>query len=105
YVIIYFSSSSLIFRQKHEELTTRFMLSDFRFQISDCPSTIRISVPNLNDGQVIEITVQSLSENVADLKEKIANKMELSGKPRVLKDNKSLAHYNLGAGDILTLSL
>ncbi|XP_002871238.2 uncharacterized protein LOC9307308 isoform X2 [Arabidopsis lyrata subsp. lyrata] len=29
------------------------MLSDF-----DCPSTIRISVPNLNDGQVIEITVQ-----------------------------------------------
>ncbi|CAL9229448.1 unnamed protein product, partial [Arabidopsis halleri] len=65
----------------------------------------RISVPNLNDGQVIEITVQSLSENVADLKEKIATKMELSGKAGFLKDNKSLAHYNVGAGDIITLSL
>ncbi|CAH8270304.1 unnamed protein product [Arabidopsis lyrata] len=50
-------------------------------------------------------SLRSQCRNVADLKEKIANKMELSGKAGVLKDNKSLAHYNVGAGDILTLSL
>ncbi|WZZ80320.1 hypothetical protein YC2023_100892 [Brassica napus] len=75
-------------------------------------ATIRVSVPNVDDGQVIEITVQSLSENVGSLKEKIAgetqipaNKQKLSGKAGFLKDNMSLAHYNLGAGEILTLSL
>ncbi|EOA19586.1 hypothetical protein CARUB_v10002701mg [Capsella rubella] len=67
-------------------------------------STIKVSVPNVDDGQVIEITVQSLSENVASLKEKIANKLELNGKAGGLKDHKSLAHYNVGAGDILILS-
>ncbi|KAH0877470.1 hypothetical protein HID58_064864 [Brassica napus] len=62
--------------------------------------------------QVIEITVQSLSENVGSLKEKIAgetqipaNKQKLSGKAGFLKDNLSLAHYNVGAGEMLTLSL
>ncbi|ESQ35345.1 hypothetical protein EUTSA_v10006856mg [Eutrema salsugineum] len=75
-------------------------------------ATIRVSVPNADDGQVIEITVQSLSENVGSLKEKIAgeiqipaNKQKLSGKAGFLKDNMSLAHYNVGAGEILTLSL
>ncbi|KAJ4915788.1 putative splicing factor 3A subunit 1 [Raphanus sativus] len=75
-------------------------------------ATIRVSVPNVDDGQVIEITVQSLSENVGSLKEKIAgetqipaNKQKLSGKAGFLKDNMSLAHYNVGAGEILTLSL
>ena len=75
-------------------------------------ATIRVSVPNVDIGQVIEITVQSLSENVGSLKEKIAgetqipaNKQKLSGKAGFLKDNMSLAHYNLGAGEILTLSL
>ncbi|KAJ4915797.1 putative splicing factor 3A subunit 1 [Raphanus sativus] len=55
---------------------------------------------------------QSLSENVGSLKEKIAgetqipaNKQKLSGKAGFLKDNMSLAHYNVGAGEILTLSL
>ncbi|CAF1925615.1 probable splicing factor 3A subunit 1 [Brassica napus] len=75
-------------------------------------ATIRVSVPNVDDGQVIEITVQSLSENVGSLKEKIAgetqipaNKQKLSGKAGFLKDNLSLAHYNVGAGEMLTLSL
>ncbi|KAK9921387.1 hypothetical protein M0R45_029898 [Rubus argutus] len=46
------------------------------------------------------------------LKEKIsgeiqlpANKQKLSGKPGFLKDNLSLAYYNVGAGETLTLSL
>nr|1WE6_A Chain A, splicing factor, putative [Arabidopsis thaliana] len=76
------------------------------------PATIRVSKPNENDGQFMEITVQSLSENVGSLKEKIAgeiqipaNKQKLSGKAGFLKDNMSLAHYNVGAGEILTLSL
>ncbi|RID57629.1 hypothetical protein BRARA_F00990 [Brassica rapa] len=76
------------------------------------PATIRVSVPNVDDGQVIEITVHSLSENVGSLKEKIAgetqipaNKQKLSGKAGFLKDNLSLAHYNVGAGEMLTLSL
>lgn len=49
--------------------------------------------------------MQSLSETVASLKEKIANKLILSGKDGVLEDNKSLAHYSVGAGEILTLTL
>ncbi|XP_010423045.1 PREDICTED: probable splicing factor 3A subunit 1 [Camelina sativa] len=75
-------------------------------------STIRVSVPSIGAGLVIEITVESLLENVASLKEKITGeihipvkKQELSGKAGLLKDNKSLAHYNVGAGEILTLSL
>ncbi|XP_010458973.1 PREDICTED: probable splicing factor 3A subunit 1 isoform X2 [Camelina sativa] len=75
-------------------------------------ATIRVSVPNDDGSKVIEITVQSLSENVGSLKEKIAgeiqtpaNKQKLSGKAGFLKDNMSLAHYNVGAGEILTLSM
>ncbi|CAL9229407.1 unnamed protein product [Arabidopsis halleri] len=78
------------------------------------PSTIRIRVvvQDDNDGQLVEVTVQSLSESVASLKEKIAgeiqipaNKHKISGKTGVLEDNISLAHYNVGAGEILTLSM
>ncbi|XP_020874899.1 probable splicing factor 3A subunit 1 [Arabidopsis lyrata subsp. lyrata] len=65
------------------------------------------------DGQVIKITVQSLSENVASLKEKIAevvqipaNKHMLSGNRAVLKDNdRSLAYYNVKSGAILILDV
>ncbi|CAL9229433.1 unnamed protein product [Arabidopsis halleri] len=65
-----------------------------------------VSVPNVDDKKVIEITVQCLSENVASLMEKVANKLKLSGKVGLLNDDdKSLAHYNVEAGDILTLSL
>ncbi|CAL9217354.1 unnamed protein product [Arabidopsis halleri] len=73
---------------------------------------IRVTKLNVDDGQVIEIIVQSLSENVGSFKEKIAgemqipaNKQKLSGKSGFLKDNMSLAHYNVGSGEILTLSL
>ncbi|KAJ8758679.1 hypothetical protein K2173_000400 [Erythroxylum novogranatense] len=80
------------------------------------PVCISISVPNVDEGnlkgQVLEITVQSLSETVGSLKEKIAghiqlpaNKQKLNGKAGFLKDNMSLAYYNVGAGETLTLSL
>ncbi|XVE85630.1 hypothetical protein DITRI_Ditri17bG0105500 [Diplodiscus trichospermus] len=80
------------------------------------PARITVSVPNLDEGnlkgQLLEITVQALSETVASLKEKIAeeiqlpaNKQKLSGKAGFLKDNMTLAYYNVGAGEVLTLSL
>ncbi|KAL6567172.1 hypothetical protein OROGR_000840 [Orobanche gracilis] len=80
------------------------------------PARISISVPNVDEGnlkgQVLEISVQSLSETVGSLKEKIAgeiqlpsNKQKLSGKAGFLRDNLSLAHYNVGSGEILSLSL
>lgn len=80
------------------------------------PARINVSVPNLDEGnlkgQVLEIVVQSLSETVGSLKEKIAgevqlpaNKQKLSGKPGFLKDNMSLAHYNIRGGETLALSL
>ncbi|CAL9229452.1 unnamed protein product [Arabidopsis halleri] len=69
-------------------------------------SAIRVSIPSLDDDQVVEITMQSLSENVASLKEKVANKLKFSGKAGLLEDDdKSLAHYNIRTGDTLTLSL
>ncbi|KAB1216618.1 putative splicing factor 3A subunit 1 [Morella rubra] len=80
------------------------------------PVRITVSVPNVDEGnlkgQLLEIPVQSLSETVGSLKEKIAgeiqlpaNKQKLSGKPGFLKDNMSLAYYNVGAGETLALSL
>jgi splicing factor 3A subunit 1 len=80
------------------------------------PARISIYVPNFDEGnlkgQVLEITVQSLSETVGSLKEKIAgeiqlpaNKQKLSGKPGFLKDNMSLAHYNVSGGETLSLAL
>ncbi|KAI3668949.1 hypothetical protein L6452_40166 [Arctium lappa] len=80
------------------------------------PVRITVSVPNVDEGnlkgQVLEIIVQSLSETVGSLKEKIAgeiqlpaNKQKLSGKAGFLKDNLSLAYYNVGAGESLSLSL
>lgn len=80
------------------------------------PACINISVPNVDEGnlkgQVLGITVASLSETVGSLKEKIAgeiqlpaNKQKLSGKAGFLKDNLSLAYYNVAPGDSLSLSL
>ncbi|KAJ6996811.1 hypothetical protein D5086_010379 [Populus alba] len=77
---------------------------------------VTVSVPNIDEGnlkgQVLEITMQSLSETVGSLKEKIAgeiqlpaNKQKLSGKAGFLKDNMSLAYYNVGPGELLALSL
>ncbi|OIT06962.1 PREDICTED: probable splicing factor 3A subunit 1 [Nicotiana attenuata] len=80
------------------------------------PARLNVSVPNTDEGnlkgQVLEITVQSLSETIASLKEKIsgevqlpANKQKLSGKAGFLKDNLSLAYYNIASGETLSLSL
>ncbi|PIA51383.1 hypothetical protein AQUCO_01100304v1 [Aquilegia coerulea] len=80
------------------------------------PVCITISVPNVNEGnlkgQLLEIPIQSLSETISSVKEKIAgevqlpaNKQKLSGQAGFLKDNVSLAYYNIGAGETLTLVL
>ncbi|KAK9677167.1 hypothetical protein RND81_11G125200 [Saponaria officinalis] len=80
------------------------------------PVRINVSVPSVDEGnlkgQVLEISMQSLSETVGSLKEKIsaeiqlpANKQKLSGKAGFLKDNLTLAYYNIGNGESLTLSL
>ncbi|CAL9748102.1 unnamed protein product [Musa acuminata subsp. burmannicoides] len=79
-------------------------------------SRISVSVPNVDEGnlkgQLLEIAVQSLSETVGSLKEKIAaevqlpaNKQKLSGRAGFLKDNLTLAYYNIGPGETLTLAL
>ncbi|KAF8407465.1 hypothetical protein HHK36_006598 [Tetracentron sinense] len=80
------------------------------------PVRITVSVPNTDEGslkgQFLEITIESLSETIGSLKEKIAgevqlpaNKQKLSGRAGFLKDNLSLAYYNIGAGETLTLAL
>ncbi|WOL04677.1 putative splicing factor 3A subunit 1 [Canna indica] len=82
------------------------------------PGSVRVSVsvPNVDEGnlkgQILEITVQSLAETVGSLKEKIAaevqlpaNKQKLSARAGFLKDNLTLAYYNIGPGETLTLAL
>ncbi|KAK4362330.1 hypothetical protein RND71_017571 [Anisodus tanguticus] len=82
------------------------------------PARINVSVPTTDEGnlkgQVLEITVESLSETIGSLKGKIsgeiqlpANKQKLSGKAKAgfLKDNLSLAYYNVASGETLALSL
>lgn len=80
------------------------------------PVRISVSVPNVDEGnlkgQVLEITVQSLSESIGNLKEKIAaevqlpaNKQKISGRAGFLKDNLTLAYYNIGPGETLNLAL
>ncbi|KAI5385625.1 probable splicing factor 3A subunit 1 [Lathyrus oleraceus] len=101
-------------RQKHDD--SALIPEDKFLAQHPGPARISISVPNVDEGnlkgQVLEITVQSLSETVGGLKEKIAgeiqlpaNKQKLSGKPGFLKDNLSLAHYNLSGGETLSLAL
>lgn len=65
----------------------------------------------MDDVRVIKITMQSLSETVASLKENLAkviqipsDQLTLSGKSGILENNRSLAHCNVGGGEILTLS-
>ncbi|CAK9326147.1 unnamed protein product [Citrullus colocynthis] len=102
---------------KRQKLDDSLLMPEDQF-LAQHPGPVRItvSVPNLDDGnlkgQVLEITVQSLTETVGSLKEKIAgeiqlpaNKQKLSGKPGFLKDNMSLAYYNVGASEALSLSL
>ncbi|KAM1087563.1 hypothetical protein ACFX2B_012925 [Malus domestica] len=102
---------------KRQKLDDSMLIPEDQF-LAQHPGPVRItvSVPNVDEGnlkgQLLEILVQSLSETVGSLKEKIsgeiqlpANKQKLSGKPGFLKDNMSLAYYNVGAAETLTLSL
>ncbi|XP_024012371.1 probable splicing factor 3A subunit 1 [Eutrema salsugineum] len=74
-------------------------------------SPIRVSVPSVDVEKFIEIELWSYAEKVATLKEMIAgeiqipaNKLKLSWRNRVLEDNRSLAYYNVGPEETLTLS-
>ncbi|KAM7500415.1 hypothetical protein LguiA_024829 [Lonicera macranthoides] len=100
-------------RQRHDD---SLLIPEDQF-LAQHPGPVRISVsvPNVDEGnlkgQVLDFTLQSLSETVGSLKEKIAgeiqlpsNKQKLSGKAGFLKDNLSLAYYNV-AGETLSLSL
>lgn len=80
------------------------------------PARISVSVPNLDEGnlrgQVLEINIQSLSDTVGSLKEQIAgelqlpaNKQKLSVRTSFLKDNLTLAYYNVGPGVVINLAL
>lgn len=102
---------------KKQKLDDSALIPEEQF-LAQHPGPVRIcvSVPNVDEGnlrgQVLEITMQSLSETVGSLKEKIAgeiqlpaNKQKLSGKPGFLKDNMSLAYYNVGGGEVLSLTL
>lgn len=102
---------------KRQRLDDSLLIPEDQF-LAQHPGPVRIavSVPNVDEGnpkgQVLEITVQSLSETVGSLKEKIAgeiqlpaNKQKLSGKAGFLKDNLSLAYYNVAGGESLALSL
>lgn len=60
----------------------------------------------------LKITMPSLSENVLSVKDKIASdiqhpakKLKLFGKFGFLKNDMSLAYYNVGPGEKLALSL
>lgn len=102
---------------KRHKLDDATLVPEDQF-LAQHPGSVRItvSVPNHDEGnlkgQLLEFTVQSLSETVGSMKEKIsgeiqlpANKQKLSGKAGFLKDNLSLAYYNIGAGETLALSL
>uniref|UniRef100_A0A5B7ALD3 Putative splicing factor 3A subunit 1 n=1 Tax=Davidia involucrata TaxID=16924 RepID=A0A5B7ALD3_DAVIN len=102
---------------KRQRLDDSLLIPEDQF-LAQHPGPVRVtvSVPNVDEGnlkgQVLEITVQSLSETIGSLKEKIAgeiqlpsNKQKLSGKAGFLKDNLSLAYYNVAAGETLALSL
>ncbi|KAL7198982.1 hypothetical protein ACSBR2_021300 [Camellia fascicularis] len=103
---------------KRQRLDDSVLIPEDQFlaQHQQGPVRITVSVPNVDEGnlkgQVLEITVQALTETVGSLKEKIAgeiqlpsNKQKLSGKAGFLKDNLSLAYYNVAGGEILALSL
>ncbi|WVZ71690.1 hypothetical protein U9M48_020245 [Paspalum notatum var. saurae] len=80
------------------------------------PASISVSVPNLDEGnlrgQVLQIPVQSLSDTIGSLKKQIAgelqlpaNKQKLSLRTSFLKDNLTLAYYNVGPGVVILLTL
>ncbi|KAK9056137.1 hypothetical protein SSX86_027226 [Deinandra increscens subsp. villosa] len=103
---------------KRQRLDDSLLVPEDQF-LAQHPGRVRISVlvPNVNEGnlrgQVLEISVDSLAESVSSLKEKIAGEIQLpankqklsSGKSGFLKDNLSLAYYNVGGGEMFSLTL
>ncbi|BBN13950.1 hypothetical protein Mp_6g07670 [Marchantia polymorpha subsp. ruderalis] len=81
------------------------------------PVRISVSVPTVEGegnfkGQTLELTIQSLAESILSVKEKIANELALPANKQklnshlvFLKDNLSLAYYNIGPGETLQLGL
>ncbi|PRQ58927.1 putative splicing factor 3A subunit 1 [Rosa chinensis] len=104
-------------KPKRQKLDDSMLIPEDKFLAQHPgPVGINISVSIVDEGnlrgQLLEITAQSLSETVGSLKEKIsreiqlpANKQKLSGNTGFLKDNLSLAYYNVGAGQTLALSI
>lgn len=104
---------------KRPKLDEMLLIPEDQF-LAQHPGAVRIvvAVPlvegegNLK-GQMLEVTIHSLSETVSSVKEKIAgeialpaNKQKLSGKGGFFfKDNLSLAYYNVGPGETLSLGL
>ncbi|CAN6547478.1 unnamed protein product [Malus baccata var. baccata] len=89
---------------KRQKLDDSMLISEDQFPAQHPgPVRITVSVPNVDEGnlkgQLLEITKISGEIQLP------ANKQKLSGKPSFLKDNMSLAFYNVGAGETLTLSL
>ncbi|EFJ17592.1 hypothetical protein SELMODRAFT_114587 [Selaginella moellendorffii] len=88
----------------------------FAFQYPG-PIPVSVAVPTVEGegslkGQVLQLTMPSVSETIASLKEKIAaeiglpaNKQKLSGRIGFLRDTQSLAFYNIAPGESLTLLL
>lgn len=102
---------------KRQKMDDNSLIPEDKF-LAQHPGAARISVsvPNVDEGnlkgQILEITIQSLSETIGVLKEKIAgevqlpaNKQKLSGRSGFLKDNLSLAYYNVLPGETLSLAL
>jgi splicing factor 3A subunit 1 len=61
-------------------------------------------------GQTLELMITTLTETIGSVKERIAteialaaNKQKLSGRAGFLKDNLSLAYYNIGPAEVLSL--
>ncbi|KAF9595719.1 hypothetical protein IFM89_003461 [Coptis chinensis] len=102
---------------KRQRLDDSLLLPEDQFLAQNQgPVRIVVSVPNVSElnlkAQPLDIKVQDLSETVGSLKEKIAgeiqlpaNKQKLTGRAGFLKDNFSLAYYNIGAGQTLALAL
>lgn len=104
---------------KRQKLDDMLLIPEDQF-LAQHPGAVRIvvAVPlvegegNLK-GQMLEVTIHSLSETISSVKEKIAgeialpaNKQKLSGRGGFFfKDNLSLAYYNVGPGETLTLGL
>ncbi|KAI3800108.1 hypothetical protein L1987_35417 [Smallanthus sonchifolius] len=97
---------------KRQRLDDSLLVPENQF-LAQHPGPVCISVWVPEKGQMLEISVESLSESVSSLKEKIAgeieeappaNKQKLSGTAGFFKDNLSLAYYNVAGGEILSLS-